>query len=241
MITAITPTGDRPLAFRLCQQWMRHQTLKADQWIVVDDGKKPLTKTKGFDYIRREPKKSDPKFTLIENLKIAMPYIKGNKILIIEDDEYYSPYYIETMSKHLSKHEVVGIGNSKYYHLPSGGNFTIGNMKHASLAETGFRRSFLSTFKELLNQNNVYIDVVLWRKANGFIFTDSKKNPLYLGIKGLAGRRGIGRGHDPLLYKKFPPDISRSKLKKWIPKDYQIYMDVIKGSLTDKNCEDYFA
>jgi len=241
MITAVTPTGDRPLAFALCRRWMKHQVLKADQWVVVDDGIKPLTKTKSFDYIRREPKKSDPQFTLIENLKCALPHIKGDKILIMEDDEYYSPYYIQVMSKHLSRHEVVGIGNSKYYHLPSGGNFTIGNMRHASLAETGFRRSFLPKFKGLLSQGNVYIDTLLWRAANGFIFTDSDKNPLYLGIKGLPGRRGIGRGHDLSLYKKYPPDTSRLKLKKWVPEDYRIYMDIIEGKLTNENCGDYFG
>jgi len=45
IITAITPTGDRPLALALCQQWMDAQTVRPDQWIVVDDGKIPYKST----------------------------------------------------------------------------------------------------------------------------------------------------------------------------------------------------
>ncbi|GAH51904.1 unnamed protein product, partial [marine sediment metagenome] len=191
-LTLITPTGDRPLAFALCQNWIRKQTLQPDQWIVVDDGKVPLKSYVPMQYVRREPQPDDPKHTLILNLKTAMPLIKGDKIMIIEDDEYYAPEYIEEMALRLSQHEVVGIGKSKYYHLPLGSYFRIGNMTHASLAQTAFRSSFLPEFKELLRKSNVYLDFNIWKKANeggcGFIFVDSDKNPLYLGIKSLPGR-----------------------------------------------------
>ncbi|MHA1225226.1 MAG: glycosyltransferase [Candidatus Hodarchaeales archaeon] len=243
-ITAITPTGDRPLAFALCQQWMRHQTRQPDQWIVVDDGKKPMKPSMLMQYVRREPQPSDPKHTLILNLKKAMPLINGDKIMIIEDDEYYAPEYIAKMALGLDRYEVVGIGKSKYYHLPSGGYFKIGNTTHASLAETGFRSSFLPEFKALLDRNNVYLDFDLWKKISkkgrGFIFLDDDRNPLYVGMKGLPGRTGIGRGHDPTFYKKYPQDKDRAVLKKWIPKDYNIYMDVLNKKLTDNNYQLYF-
>ena len=245
-ITAITPTGDRPLAFALCQHWMDKQTLKVDQWIVVDDGKTPLEPTAQIEYIRREPQPDDPQHTLVPNLKVALPSIKGDKIVIIEDDEYYAPEYIEEMARWLTQYEVVGIGCSKYYHLPSGGHFKIGNTTHASLAETGFRSSFLPEFRALLNKGNTCLDSRLWeeinKKGQGFIFVDSDKNPLYLGIKGLSGRLGIGVGHNPAaaIYKRYSADTSRKKLKQWIPKDFGIYMDILKGKLTDKNYESYF-
>jgi len=261
MITAITPTGDRPLAFSLCRRWMEGQTLKPDQWIVVDDGKKPMAPFDGIDYIRREPLPSDPKFTLAENLKAAIPHVKGDQILIIEDDEYYAPRYVEEMIKrfgvqrvpmyssnpyvrakqiqHYSRTKteapkrsinvkVVGIGKSKYYHLPSGGYRVIGNMGHASLAQTAISKSFLPILQEMLIPGKLYIDIEIWRRANiersGFLFLDT--TPLYVGIKGLPGRPGIGKGHDKRIYRAC--DVGRKVLRQWIPQDYQVYLDLLK-------------
>lgn len=235
MITAITPTGDRPLALSLCCRWMEAQTRRPDQWIIVDDGKTEIYKSlpdfaqklDGLCYVRRVPEPNDPKFTLSENLKAAIPYIRSEKILIIEDDEYYAPGYIEAVSKHLNKAEVAGIGRSRYYHLPSGGYMIIGNMGHASLAETGFRKSFIPEFIKVLMPGKLYIDYAIWRAAKrrrpARVFYD--KPPLYVGIKGLPGRRGIGRGHDPRIYRK--RDADRSVLKRWIPNDYRVYLNIL--------------
>jgi len=231
-ITAITPTGDRPLAFALCQHWMKNQTIQPDQWIVVDDGKVPLRPFIPMQYIRREPCRTDPKHTLIENLEAAIPYIKGSEIIIIEDDEYYAPGYIERITLELKKHEVVGMGKSRYYHLPTGGNRQINNLGHASLAETGFRRSFLPEFIDLLKNKGSFLDLNLWKKAKssgrGIVFTN-EESPLYVGIKGLPGRTGIGRGHDPSFYSSDSLDKTRQVLRSWIPNedDLNIYMDII--------------
>lgn len=228
MITAITPTGDRPLVFSLCRRWIEHQAVRPGQWIVVDDGREPITNANGFEYVRRHP--GPEKNTLALNLMAAMPYIKGDKILIIEDDEYYAPGYVAAMSKYLDKHEVVGIGMSRYYHLPSGGYMVIGNMSHASLAQTGFRRSFLPEFRKVLIPGKLYIDFAVWQRARprgrAFVFRD--KAPLYVGIKGLPGRPGIGRGHDARIYRLHDP--ARKILRQWMPRDYQAYLDILKGN-----------
>jgi hypothetical protein len=60
------------------------------------------------------------------------------------------------------------------------------------------------------------------------IFVDREES-LYVGIKGLPGRFGIGNGHYENTYKNFDKD--RLVLRKWIPKDFSIYeelMDTIK-------------
>jgi len=243
MITAITPTGDRPLPLALCRRWMRMQTVQPDQWIIVDDGKKPAEPFPEADYIRRNPQPGEPPFTLNLNLKAAVPYIKGGKILIIEDDEYYAPKYVETMAQELDDFEVAGIQQSKYYHLATGGYVQIGNVAHASLAQTGFRSSFLPTFKRALAaEQTTYLDMRLWKAATaenrGHLFIDTPDS-LYVGMKGLQGRHGIGRGHDPKMYgANF--DIERNILKKWIPKDYKVYVDIAQGKLTEANYQDYF-
>lgn len=242
-ITLITPTGDRLLAFALCQNWMRKQTILPFQWIVVDDGKVPMEPYVPMEYVRREPQPNDPQCTLSLNLEASLPLIKGNKIIIIEDDEYYAPKYVEEMALKLDQHEVVGIGKAKYYHLLSGGLFyRHRNGDRASLAQTAFRDSFLSEFKEILCSNVGYaqIDRCVWKKAResdcGFIFLDDDDS-LYTGIKGLPGRPGmIGHDLSSRSYRRSCPDVSHEVLKQWIPKDYGVYMDIINGKLTEKNC-----
>ena len=58
-ITIITPTGDRPLASGLLRDyWMKNQTIKPDQWIIVDDGINTFDTSLLPDYaeyIKREP------------------------------------------------------------------------------------------------------------------------------------------------------------------------------------------
>jgi len=238
-ITCITPTGDRPLAFALCQQWMLHQTVKPDQWIVVDDGKVPLEPMMPMQYVRRKPQPSDPRHTLLMNMRVALPLITGDKIIIIEDDEYYAPTYVEELARLLGQYEAAGIVRSKYYYIPSGGYHRHGNTSQASFAQTSFRRSFLPEFERLL-EGDAYLDIRAWRVIGrrGYLFSDDK-NPLYLGIKGLPGRVGIGTGHRKEMYGKFDTS-DRAILKGWVPNDYQIYLDILNGKLTNKNYRSYF-
>jgi hypothetical protein len=215
---------------------MKAQTQRPDQWIVVDDGREALTPTAAMQYVRREPRSDDPKHTLAINLKVVLPLVKGDKILIFEDDEYYAPSYIAEMSRRLDSHEVVGICRSKYYHLPTGSWQQIGNTGHASLAQTAFRKSFLPVFEQCVRNGmeTNWIDQQIWAtiskmgdKANSELFVDEAE-PLYVGIKGLSGRPGIGLGHKLQMYHdKDSPD--RDVLKRWIPCDYRTYLDVIAG------------
>jgi len=236
MLTVITCTGDREIAFGLCRRWMQNQTIKPDQWIIIDDGQIPTIISKPEDYvhyIRRQPDPNCREVTLILNLKMALPLIKGDKILIMEDDEYYAPRYIEEMSGRLDSYEVVGIGNAKYYHLQAGGYKCCGNTNNASLAETGFRSSFLPIFSECVYsiKNTPWLDILLWKQVrnskeiSSLIFFDVD-GTLFVGVKSLPGREGIGVGHKKGFYRKF--DVDRSVLRNWIPKDYSIYLDLLK-------------
>lgn len=245
-LALITPTGDRSIAFALCQNWVRKQTLRPAQWIVVDDGKVPIKPYVPMEYVRREQHPNDPQCTLSLNLEASLPLIKGNKIIIIEDDEYYAPKYVAEMAAKLDRHEIVGIGNTKYYHLISGGHYRHGNTDRASFAQTAFRDSFLPEFKEILKRNigSPWIDKRIWKKTmesgRRFIFFDDNNDSLYAGIKGLPGRRGI-TGHHPNSgsYQKSDHDKSRSVLRQWIPEDYGIYMDIIAGKLTEENYQSW--
>lgn len=228
-VTCITLTGDRPESFNLCKKWMAQQTIQPDQWIVVDDGKTAMTNIPKCDYIRREPKKNDPAITIILNLFEALQAVTGDYILIIEDDEYYAPAYVEEMVKRLDQYEAVGICHSKYYHL-DGGYKVHDNVEHASLAQTAFRKEQIPLLKSAL-PGDPYIDLRFWKKLRdkkipNIIFDDGDK-PIYVGIKGLPGRCGIGAGHNINAYSN-KDGIERHILKKWIPKDYNIYLQFVK-------------
>lgn len=249
-ITCLTMTGDRPLAFSLSKRWMEQQTVKPTQWIIIDDGVVPENKPDldFVDYIRREPKSSDPKQTMILNLQEAVKHIDGGKILIIEDDEYYSPWYIEEMSSRLDQHELVGIGRSKYYYLPAFTYYSHPNMGHASLAQTGFTKSFLPDVIDVLD-GDPFLDTRIWNIVNpgkinmketgrsivvsgdgrGLIFDDRAKS-LYVGMKGLPGRAGIGAGHKGV----GSQDQNKQTLRSWVLKDedFQIYMNLVLPTVT---------
>src|SRR5574343_411233 len=93
--------------------------------------------------------------------------LKQRKILFIEDDEYYASNYIEKIAKSLDEYEIVGIGRSKYYHLPALRWYKHRNMGHASLAQTGFTRNFFNEAKSCL-RGDLFFDIRRWRKVNGF-------------------------------------------------------------------------
>ena len=255
MITAITPTGDRPMAMSLCQRWMTNQTMRPDQWLVVDDGQVPFVPFVPMEYVRREPRAGDPKHTLAINLLQAIPLIKGDKILIIEDDEYYAPNYVEEMAKRLDTGTIAGITQNRYYHLPTGGYYMMHNMGHASLAQTAFTSAFIPTFKGAVEASMFvdFLDIRIWRmakqslvrsfkfgsralttrgrtvgqapKGDLVLFSDADA-PLYVGIKGLPGRNGIGMGHNPGMYPNRDTS-GRRVLRQWMPLDYQVYLDAM--------------
>lgn len=258
-ISVITCTGDRPFALMLCARWINNQILKPHEWIVVDDGQEPVSKDlleKSYvKYVRRIAKPNDPDHTLVPNLMTAFQHVTGDYILFMEDDEYYSPKYILEMVKRLETYKYVGIGRSRYYHLP-GRKYSIhGNMEHASLAQTAIRKDVLDKVLSVL-PGTPFFDLRLWGAPNNkeaihiiksypleikervgetgeSVIFDDHDDPLYVGMKGLPGRAGIGSGHaaSSSWYKDDPEGIM---LRKWIKnkKDYDFY---IQKSLAIKN------
>ena len=242
-VVCITCTGDRPLAFGLSQRWIENQTLIPDKWIVVDDGKVPIDSSKlpSFAmYVRRMPSGD---CSMIQNLEEAFKYISEEKIVIWEDDEYYAPRYLEVMAKKLETYSLVGIGKSKYYHLFKRSYHHHANMGHASLAQTAFRKEFLPEVIGVLS-GNAFLDIRIWSIVNsGFInlketnlkeriskdgralIFDEGNEYLYVGMKGMPGRVGIGSGHNG----NRTVDTRGDKLKEWIPvgKDYNSYYEIM--------------
>lgn len=244
-ITCITCTGDRHTAMELSTRWMKKQTVQPNQWIIIDDGKSP-TPRPDLSYamcIRREPKPTDPRHTMILNLKEALKYVTGEKIIIWEDDEYYAPEYVRTMSEKLGRYEVVGIARNRYYNVAYRTYFAHANMGHASLAQTAFRKTFLPDLYKVI-EGDSFLDIRIWnvvfpgqsckaipnitenisKDGRGYLWDD--KDNLYVGMKSMPGRKGIGSGHKSM----GPKDLRLDALKRWIPdeQDSAVYAEIIQ-------------
>jgi hypothetical protein len=219
-VTLITPTGDRPEAFALCERWMARQTFTGPiQWIVVDDGRVPTKCTAGQQYIRRQPGRNEG-HTLSRNLRIAIPHIQHDRVLIIEDDEWYAPEYIERMNGWLDDDALVGCGLTTYY-WPREGRYRIYTThKHASLCRTGFRRDVLPQFIAACKSDHRSVDLRFWDLVKGR--RHDLEQPLNVGMKQMPGRASGGgssandvRDHDFKM------------LRRWLGDDVEHYRQVM--------------
>lgn len=235
MITLITPTGSRPEAFEMCKEFISNQSYTGEvQWIVIDDGEEPLkkffidhVKSRGDIYVEqyRGPKTWKPNInTQRLNLDASISKIKGGVVFVIEDDDYYSPNYLEAYMSLIPYYDVVGEANTKYYNLHHASYRAMENYEHSSLCQTAFVRSLLPLFEESVNSGELYIDIVFWEKVmrsrsiKKCLLTEAN---LSIGIKGLPGRQGIGIGHRPKAF--ISDDDINSTLKTWTGDDFKYY------------------
>jgi hypothetical protein len=223
-VTLITPTGGRPAAFVLCKKYVLRQTYHTPiQWIIVDDGD-PSTIQTDFQLdtlatiLYPKPKWQSGQNTLARNILAALPEIQYNRILFIEDDDWYSPEYLEFMCKMLEKHEIVGETPARYYHIPFRQYRLLPNAHHASLCQTGIRFCLLHRLQKICQRPSAtFIDVQLWE---GMSVAGLSKEPGHcVGIKGLPGRPGIGVGHRPEGESDWKQDPDLSVLKIWVGKE----------------------
>ena len=230
-ITLITATGDRPEAFRLCEKYMSRQTFAgAIQWLVVDDGLDPMPFSPIGKYIRREPSAEDRQPTLALNILTVLPFVESDKILFIEDDDWYAPEYVEYMFHALGNAVIAGEGNAIYYNVKERKYFKHGNTGHASLCQTGlrFNEDTRKLLQEVLYTQEKFIDILLWQKINGVKHLVNHEQPLCVGIKGMPGRKGIGTGHNP--NERYIEDPELAYLKNLIGDDVKNYERYFNGS-----------
>lgn len=231
-VTIITPTGDRPEAFALCERWMSQQQYTGSvQWIVVDDGKRPTTPTMGQTYLREKPMH---RHSLCRNLRLAIPHITGEFFFVIEDDDYYHPHYLSTMAGRLQHAELAGEFGAKYYYVKHKSwrhRFEI--EQHASLCRTGMRRSVLPTLLNCAQGDHPSIDLRLWKQWQGsrLSWIDAEgTQSLCVGIKGVDGRQS--RGWKPA--KNATKDPGLKKLQQWVGRDFEEYQIFMRGRKCEK-------
>ena len=191
-VTLITPTGDRHLAFSPCCRYIAAQTYQGPlQWVIADDGDTFLDTTnvpKNIElvHLKRQGVRDKSK-SITGNVSACLFQVKYDKILIIEDDDFYKPEYIETTLLRLQNADMVGEGNSRYYNIAFN-KFRINrNLEHASLFQTALKADFLEyVWVSCLKRTSAFIDTRLWNKEGiprKRVFADKLTS---VGIKGLT-------------------------------------------------------
>jgi len=220
-LTLITPTGDRPAAFALCEQWMQRQTVGWDQWLVYDDGVTPTTCTLNQHYLRC------PQYagrgSLISKLHHAFSsgLVQGDACAFIEDDDWYHPKYLEVTSNALSSgYDMAGEGQAVYYNVQWRVWSVHSNMHHASLCQTMVKASLYPIVMRRCQEPNPFLDVRLWKTECRKLVFPPQVPRLLIGIKGMPGRKGYGVGHTKL---SGHADPNLSALRGLIGDDAELY------------------
>lgn len=228
-LSLITPTGGRPFALELCLRYMKAQTYPGPvQWIIVSDLGPPIfPEVPGWEIevVYPEPKWAPGQNTLGRNLLAALPRVKGDRILFIEDDDWYSPDYLQSMASYFHNAPIVGESRARYYHLPSRRFRIFDNLARASLCQTGVWSSEISTLEKICEQHSDFIDVRLWEAVSSRYLRASR---MCIGIKGLPGRPGIGIGHRPENDGSWHQDPTLEVLRLWVGNDINNYKEYLK-------------
>lgn len=235
MIALITPTGGRPKQIDLCSKWMKYQDYSGEVlWVIVDDCVPVSTDFLDDSFrVNWKIKKVYPKpswnigdNTQCRNLLAAIDVVKSYKPIntfIIEDDDYYKPYYLTEMMKRVHGFDVIGERFTIYYNVVSRGWRRNGNRDHASLFQTAVSMYGLEAMRKICEKKAKFIDLYLFRNfVNKYRINMFDGLDLSIGIKGLPGRPGIGIGHKQKFLLNPDPDFMM--LKKWIGDDYIYYL-----------------
>lgn len=221
-IALITATGGRQRQIELCAEFMRTQTYVGPViWIIVDDCVPETTNFIKEDFredwtivkVYPFPSWQKGQNTQSRNLQAGIDAVKEfsvSAIFIIEDDDYYTPKYLQVLSTALKGFDACGESDTMYYHVDMQKGYRNANHKHASLFQTCFTENMIPQFETVLKRNLKYIDIDFWKLVPKIQFL--KGLDLSIGIKGQPGRAGIGAGHRKSVYENRPNDATNVQM-----------------------------
>ncbi len=223
LISTITCTGDRPEAFALCEKYLASQTLQPAQMIVIDDGTEPTRCTLGQDYYYLPHLRG--KGSMVNKIKTALisGIVKGDALVFIEDDDYFSPAWLFECNRKMASHDIVGEGCAFYYNVRNRWWFLHNNRQHASLCSTAVTRAVFPYLLKLCANPDPFIDSRLWTTWNGTKHVFYPNRRMTVGIKAMPGLTGVGTGHGSNPGEGCYPDPTMAKLRDLIGADADAY------------------
>lgn len=227
-IALLTPTGDRTESFALCQRFVSRQTRQPDAWFITDDGATETAVQPAEFQIAtlRLPQWDKPGTSQHRNMLALLDAAENSDcdaFVIVEDDDWYGPCYLENCELHLRTAELIGEVPARYYNVRTRHWRTFQNPYHASLCQTAFRRSMIQPIREVV-ATGAWIDMTLWPKylSRGKLWEGYN----VLGIKGMPGRAGVSNAHrETAKWGHYDPDLE--KLREWIGRDAALYSEYV--------------
>lgn len=195
-IAVIIPDrGDRPQFLNQCLKMMDAQTLKPAT-IILQNYKAESDKPDITQRYRRG-------YERVSELNINHPGCEYDLIFFVENDDYYTKYYIEDMVtqwKLAGKPDLFGTGYTIYYHIGLRKYFTFNHPTRASMMSTCIKPNLEINWPV---DNESFTDMHLWTQEK--CFKGSKKvwapnTHLSIGIKHGVGLCG-GRQHSTGLHR----------------------------------------
>jgi hypothetical protein len=222
MLQVITPTGDRPEAWALCQRWMQHQRYPGPvRWYIVDDGVEPsaITFNRPHYVVRSFRLSTESGNTQARNLRFLLEQIDPrDPVVVWEDDDYYGPDWLTTIDALIGQAELIGETAARYYNVARPAGRELRNYRHASLCATALRGAAIEALKQGCQTTETYLDLQLWQSQSSKLLFPGHQ---VIGMKGLPGRPGIGMGHREDF--RGIPDPSGQLLYRWIGEDSAVY------------------
>lgn len=226
LTTIITPTRNRSVSFGLLEKWIGRQTYSGNiQWIVVNDGSEPYQYHLGQEVLKRQPQNGEI-HSLCSNILFALPRIRGEAVIVAEDDDWLAPNYLEKVVEGLGKADLTGSAPAIYYNLAGPGFRVLENLEHCSLGQSAFHARVIPLLEKIAREGDPMIDQKLWRQWTGSRHIFPNSPPIHVGIKSMPGERGIGKGHS--MRGKIGDDRSLRQLSRFIGDDADHYRKIFR-------------
>lgn len=200
-VTVLTTACWRPEAWSLCEKYVGRQTVKPDQWLVLDDDEISTVCTMGQEYHHWPECRGRGSLARKIRRAIENNLIKGDILVIVENDDWYAPDWIEFCLDGLKRAQLFGEGRALYYTVRGRYWFTHVNLTHASLCSTAMTRAvYPLLLKQCMASDEPFVDYLFWPKAPcDKLVADPLRSPgrkrRTIGIKAMPGRVGYGGGH----------------------------------------------
>lgn len=235
-VCIIVPTGERPETFKLCEKYLQRQTFKNFDLLIIDDGENETEVNIPAQVIRPHIKWKPGDNTQRRNISLALDYIEhsGKKyefLGFMEDDDWYSPTYLQNLMLQRDSFDLIGESNVYFYLFRQQKWRPMQNKNHASLCQTIFRSTLLPIFKEAVKSDKKYIDIEFWRlaKARNIKWFHYEESKHCVGIKELPGRKNIGTQENNTYFNDWREDVNFSKLRELIgEEDCKAYREMFK-------------
>jgi hypothetical protein len=206
----IPDRNDRPKFLDNCKRMMENQTMKAHIHVV-----------------NYEPLNHNVDIT--QRYRIGYEYFRNKNfdcVLLIENDDYYSSDYIETMVNkwiECDKPDILGTNYTIYYHIGIKAHLIMNHSRRASAMNTLLKADL--DFHWCVD-HEPYTDLHLWKTLKGILFKPEKI--ISIGIKHGVGKCG-GRNHIDYLHRYVNEDNESLFIQKHMDQEsFNFYTTVLK-------------